>query len=61
MLVSQFTIVLTFLPFQLSNQMQLDILNKVKSGELSIDDALKQAKMEQLIKQQNSEDKVTLE
>ncbi|XP_030589439.1 formin-like protein 13 [Archocentrus centrarchus] len=44
---------------QLSNEMQLDILNKVKSGELSIDDALKQARQdrEQLIKQQNLDDK----
>lgn len=31
--------------FQLSNEMQLSIMNKVKSGELSIEDALAQARM----------------
>lgn len=33
-----------FLCFQLSNEMQLSIMNKVKSGELSIEDALNQAR-----------------
>ncbi|XP_054634602.1 uncharacterized protein LOC129182465 [Dunckerocampus dactyliophorus] len=32
---------------QLSNEMQLSILNKVKKGELSIDDALKEARKDQ--------------
>ncbi|KAI3357778.1 hypothetical protein L3Q82_016171, partial [Scortum barcoo] len=34
----------TWLCFQLSNEMQLSIMNKVKSGELSIEDALNQAR-----------------
>lgn len=40
---------------QLSNEMQLSIMNKVKSGELSIEDALNQARKdrEQMLKQQS--------
>uniref|UniRef100_A0A3B4ZKG1 Formin-like protein 6 n=1 Tax=Stegastes partitus TaxID=144197 RepID=A0A3B4ZKG1_9TELE len=40
---------------QLSNEMQLSIMNKVKSGELSIEDALNQARKdsEQLLKQKS--------
>ncbi|KAF7669501.1 hypothetical protein LDENG_00189520 [Lucifuga dentata] len=40
---------------QLSNEMQLSIMNRVKSGELSIDDALKQARKDpkELLKQQS--------
>lgn len=40
---------------QLSNEMQLSIMNKVKRGELSIEDALNQARKdrEQLLKQQS--------
>lgn len=38
--------------------MQLDILNKVKSGQLSIDDALQQARMDR--EQKMTDDKVTL-
>lgn len=41
---------------QLSNEMQLDILNKVKSGQLSIDDALQQARMDR--EQKMTDDKV---
>lgn len=37
--------------------MQLDILNKVKSGQLSIDDALQQARMDR--EQKMTDDKVT--
>ncbi|KAF1390033.1 hypothetical protein PFLUV_G00053860 [Perca fluviatilis] len=37
---------------QLSNEMQLSIMNKVKNGELSIEDALNQAR-EQLVQQKN--------
>lgn len=46
--------------FQLSNEMQLSIMNKVKSGELSIEDALNQARMDrkQLLKQKSVEEKV---
>lgn len=32
--------------FQLSNEMQLSIMNRVKNGEISIDDALDQARKE---------------
>ncbi|XP_041860518.1 formin-like protein 13 isoform X2 [Melanotaenia boesemani] len=41
---------------QLSNEMQLELMNKVKRGELSIDDALQQARKdrEQLLKESNS-------
>lgn len=44
---------------QLSNEMQLSIMNKVKSGELSIEDALNQARMDrkQLLKQNSVEEK----
>ncbi|KAK2851872.1 hypothetical protein Q5P01_008148 [Channa striata] len=38
---------------QLSNEMQLSIMNKVKSGELSIEDALRLARKDQLVKQQS--------
>ncbi|XP_077370228.1 uncharacterized protein LOC144014333 [Festucalex cinctus] len=38
---------------QLSNEMQLSIMNKVKSGELSIDDALDLARKDQLTKVQS--------
>ncbi|XP_060914068.1 uncharacterized protein LOC132990052 [Labrus mixtus] len=40
---------------QLSNEMQLSIMNKVKSGELSIDDALNQARQgrKELLKQKS--------
>ncbi|XP_044067459.1 formin-like protein 13 [Siniperca chuatsi] len=42
---------------QLSNEMQLSIMNKVKSGELSIEDALNQARMDgkQLLKPQEQQ------
>lgn len=33
--------------FQLSNEMQLSIMNKVKNGEMSIEDALDEARKEQ--------------
>lgn len=38
--------------FQLSNEMQLSIMNKVKSGELSIDDALFLARTDQSLNEQ---------
>ncbi|XP_029993579.1 formin-like protein 13 [Sphaeramia orbicularis] len=43
---------------QLSNEMQLSIMNKVKSGELSIDDALNQARRdrETLLREKNPSD-----
>lgn len=45
---------------QLSNEMQLSIMNKVKSGELSIEDALNQARrdQQQLLSQKNQNDEV---
>lgn len=48
--------------FQLSNEMQLSIMKKVKSGELSIEDALDQARKDgkQLLKQQSQAEEVTL-
>lgn len=47
--------------FQLSNEMQLSIMNKVKSGELSIEEALKQAKTDrkQLLERRSSTEEVT--
>lgn len=46
--------------FQLSNEMQLSIMEKVKSGELSIEDALDQARRDrmQLLKQQSQAEEV---
>ncbi|KAK2897209.1 uncharacterized protein [Channa argus] len=38
---------------KLSNEMQLSIMNKVKTGELSIEDALSLARKDQLLKQQS--------
>lgn len=48
------------LVLQLSNEMQLSIMNKVKSGELSIEDALNQARRDrqQLLSQKNQSDEV---
>uniref|UniRef100_A0AAV2LZ94 Uncharacterized protein n=1 Tax=Knipowitschia caucasica TaxID=637954 RepID=A0AAV2LZ94_KNICA len=44
---------------QLSNEMQLIIMNKVKRGELSIDDALNQARQDrELLRKQKSTDQV---
>lgn len=45
---------------QLSNEMQLSIMNKVKSGELSIEDALNQARrdQQQLLSLKNQNDEV---
>lgn len=45
---------------QLSNEMQLSIMNKVKSGELSIEDALDQARrdQQQLLSHKNQSDEV---
>lgn len=45
---------------QLSNEMQLSIMNKVKSGELSIEDALNQARRDQkqLLDQKNQAEEV---
>ncbi|XP_076131684.1 uncharacterized protein LOC143114109 [Alosa pseudoharengus] len=44
---------------QLSNEMQLSIMNKVKSGELSIDDAIDQARKNNLELFQQKEKQVT--
>lgn len=46
--------------FQLSNEMQLSIMERVKSGELSIEDALDQARRErmQLLQQQSQAEEV---
>lgn len=48
------------LVLQLSNEMQLSIMNKVKSGELSIEDALNQARKDrqQLLSLKNQNDEV---
>lgn len=48
------------LVLQLSNEMQLSIMNKVKSGELSIEDALNQARrdQQQLLSLKNQNDEV---
>lgn len=48
------------LVLQLSNEMQLSIMNKVKSGELSIEDALNQARRDrqQLLSLKNQNDEV---
>lgn len=48
--------------FQLSNEMQLSIMKKVKSGELSIEDALDQARKDgmQLLQQQSQAEEVTV-
>lgn len=45
---------------QLSNEMQLSIMSKVKSGELSIEDALNQARrdQQQLLSLKNQNDEV---
>lgn len=45
---------------QLSNEMQLSIMNKVKSGELSIEDALNQARRDrqQMLSLKNQSEEV---
>lgn len=60
---SQTSPTLTLCFFQLSNEMQLSIMQKVKSGELSIEDALDQARKDgmQLLKQQSQAEEVTFQ
>lgn len=59
-MVLRSTIKKCHLCLQLSNEMQLSIMNKVKSGELSIEDALNQARRDQkqLLDQKNQAEEV---